>query len=93
VHDHIDADDPWEAAGERAWPARVADAVAAVMCGEFEVQDTWRGRWLARSRIVDVADPAGVRVLSTTGSLAGCLPWPGRKRVERRRLSFGVRSW
>ncbi len=89
AHEHVYADD--DSLDGRPWAGRVVDMVAAVLRGELEVEDTYRGRWLVKTRIIDVADPAGLRVLATTGSLLSWLPRPGARRVERRRIFWGVR--
>lgn len=89
AHEHLYADE--DSPDGRPWPGRVVDLVAAVLRGELEVEDTYRGRWLVKTRIIDVAGPAGPRVLVTTGSLLGWLPRPGARQVERRRISWGVR--
>ena len=89
THEHTfpedgDADQPWTSV--------VVDVVAAAIRGEYEVQNHYRGTRLTKSRIVDVADPERPRVLGTTGSLFGWLPWLGKKRVEVQRLDYDPRE-
>jgi hypothetical protein len=87
AHEHVFPEDGDHA---RPWPTVVVDLVAAAIRGEYEVQNHWRGKRLTKTRVVDVADPEGERVISSTGPLFGWLPWPGPKRVEVQRLDFGA---
>ena len=87
AHEHVFPEDGDDA---RPWPTVVVDLVAAALKGEYEVENHWRGERLTKTRVVDVADRAGRRVVSSTGSLFGWLPWSGRKRVEVHRLDFGA---
>jgi hypothetical protein len=85
VHDHIDES---EGSPERPWTKVVADAVAALLRGHYEVEDHYRGRRLVKSRVFDVHDEPR-RHISTNGNLLGLLPW-GKRRVERTVVNFGA---
>ena len=87
AHEHVDSRDSY---GERPWTSVAVDVVAAALRGEYEAEEHFRGaRWM-KTRIIDVADPDGPRVVSSLGVLWSWLPLPGSKRVQRRRLDFGV---
>lgn len=87
-HEHITASDEWNS---RSWTAAAVDAVAAILRGDYVVEDTYRGRRLVKTRIIDVGDPEGPHWITETGSLFAWIPTPGTKRVERRRIGFGAR--
>jgi hypothetical protein len=90
AHEHVAEDD---AVNARPWTTVVVDLIAAVLSGEYEVENRYRGRWFVRTRIVDVAVPGSERVVSQTGSLiTSWLPWPGASRIERRRLDYGTQG-
>jgi hypothetical protein len=88
THEHVL---PEEGDEGRPWTAMVVDVVAAAIRGEYEVEQHYRGDRLIKTRIVDVAADHP-RVVSTTGSLLGLLPWFGKKRVESRRLDYRPRG-
>jgi hypothetical protein len=86
AHEHIDERE----GGDRPWPIVAVDAVAGILRGDYEVEDTYKGARLIKTRVIDVGDPDGPRMTTETGSLFGWVPTPGVKRVERRRIGFGV---
>ncbi len=57
----------------------VVDAVAAVLRGEYEVENHYRGRHLAKTMVNDVAHPSHKRTASTTGSLVFMVAVAGAK--------------
>ncbi len=84
---------PADGGEQRPWTTVVVDVLAAVMRGEYAVEEHYRGKHWVKTRIVDVADPEQHRHLGTSGSLLwSWLPWPGAKRVEQKRLDFGLRE-
>jgi hypothetical protein len=87
THEHVYPDDGSE---ERPWPKVVVDLLAAVLSGEYLVESHYRGHRLVKSRLLDALTPTSPE-LSTTGSLFGWLRWWGERRVEVRRLDYGVR--
>jgi hypothetical protein len=89
AHEHVFSEDKGL---DRPWTTVVIDVVAAVMRGEYEVENHFRGKRLIKTRIVDVADRKRPRDLGTTSSLFGWLPWHGPKRVEAQRLDYGPRG-
>jgi hypothetical protein len=85
AHEHIDATDAWE---ERSWTTVVVDAVAAVLRGEYEVEEITRlGRWY-KTRIIDVSDPGSPEWLRSSGPLWFWLLRPFPARVTHQRLDF-----
>lgn len=89
AHEHITE---WEAGGQgRPWTTQAVDAVAGILRGDYEIEDTYRGRRLIKTRVVDAGGPEGPRVITETWSLFGWVPSPRSKRVERRRIGFGAR--
>ena len=90
AHEHITE---WETGcQDRTWTTQAVDAVAGILRGDYEIEDTYRGKRLIKTRVVDVGDPVGPRVITETGSLFGWIPTPGSKRIERRRIGFGVKQ-
>lgn len=88
AHEHITE---WEAGSQdRPWTTQAVDAVAGILRGDYEIEDTYRGKRLIKTRVVDVGDPEGPRAITETGSLLGWVPSRGSKRIERRRIGFGV---
>jgi len=87
AHEHLDVGDD---STERSWTTQLVDAVAALLPGEYEVQDSYLGRLLVKTRVVDVANPSVPRVISTIGTLLLPLSAFEPTRVRRRRVSFGV---
>jgi hypothetical protein len=75
----------------RSWTTQAVDAVAGILRGDYEIEDTYRGKRLIKTRVIDAGDPKGRRAMTETGSLFGWVPSPGSKRVERRRIGFGVK--
>lgn len=67
AHEHITE---WEA-GSRGRPSttQAVDAVAGVLRGDYEIEDTYSGKRLIKTRVVDVGDPEGPRAFRETGSL------------------------
>lgn len=89
AHEHVVPEDGDE---QRPWTTVVIDVVAAVLRGQYQVENHYRGKRLTTTRIVDVADPERPREIGTTGSLFGWLPWPGEERVEVQRVDYGLRG-
>lgn len=87
AHEHIF---PEDATSDRSWTTVAVDAIAEVLCGEYLIEDHYRGKRLTKVRIIDAADPAGERVMETIGTPLALIPWPGPRRVERRRIDFGA---
>ena len=90
AHEHIDERAVEGGGADRAWTTVAVDAVAGILRGDYEVEDTYRGGKLVKTRIIDVGGPDGPRAITETGSLFGWVPGPGIKRIERRRIGFGV---
>jgi hypothetical protein len=88
VHEHVDREDGY---GDRPWTRVTVDLVAAVLRGDYETEDQFRGRWWLRSKIVDVAE-GDERTVSEMGPIWGALPWPRASEVQRRRLDYGTGS-
>jgi hypothetical protein len=88
AHEHVHADD---GDSERPWTTVVVDAVAALLRGEYEVHDHYRGTRLIKTSVHDTL--LGQRHVSTSGSLLGLLPFFGKAdRVERRTVDFRCRA-
>lgn len=86
MHDHVT---PEDGSDERPWTSVAVDAVAAVLRGEYEVEEVRRRGRLVKSRLIDRADG---RVLGVTGGLFAWL-LPGRSVTgPRQRLDFGCRG-
>jgi hypothetical protein len=84
THDHIY---PEDGSSERPWTNVVVDAVAAVLRGEYEVEDHYRGDKFVKTTVRDLVD-AG-QTVTIMGSILSLLPFFGRvDRVERRSVSF-----
>ena len=86
-HEHMF---PADAPSDRPWTTLAVGAIAELLCGKYVVEDHSRGKRPVKIRIIDVRDPAGERVMETIGTPLALLPWPGPKRVERRRIDFGA---
>ncbi len=88
VHDHIY---PEDGSAERPWTAVVADTVAAVLRGEYVVEDHYRGDRLVKTVVRDVADRG--RSVLTIGSPMALLPFFARAgRIDRRSTDFDCLS-
>ncbi len=87
THEHIYAAD---ATPSRPWTTIVVDATAAVLRGEYEVESIYRGNRLLRSRIIDVADAQQTTVGESGTLVSSWLPGLRPRRVERRRLDYGI---
>ncbi len=87
AHEHVDVGDD---STDRSWTTQVVDAIAALLRGDYEVQDTYLGRLLVKTRVVDVAEPGAPRILSTTVTPLSPLALLTSSRVRPRRVSFGV---
>lgn len=88
AHEHIY---PEDGDAERPWTTVVVDAVAALLRGEYEVTDHYRGDRLVKTTIHDTL--LGGKHISTSGSLLGLLPFLRRvDRVERRTVDFRCRQ-
>jgi hypothetical protein len=87
VHEHIERAD---GDASRPWTSVVIDVVAAVLRGEYEVEQIKRGGMWFKTRIVDVGNPQGERVISVSGPLWGFLLRPLPARVARHRMSWAV---
>lgn len=77
--------------GDRPWTTVAIDAVAGILRGDYEIEETYKGRRLIRTRVIDAGDPDGPRPITETGSLFGWIPTPRSKRIERRRVGFGIK--
>ena len=85
MHEHVM---PQDGSEDRPWTVVVIDAVAAILRGEYEVEEVRKRGRLVKSRLIDRSDG---RVLSVTGGLFAWL-LPGRSEVgPRGRLDFGCR--
>ena len=89
AHEHVHSKDGDE---QRPWTTVVVDAVAAVLRGEYVIEEHWRGEHLKKVHIIDVAGN-DERMMSTTGSLFAWLPSRRPWKVERRVVSYGVAPW
>jgi hypothetical protein len=70
------------------WTSLVVDTVAAILRGEYEVEDTTRlGRWY-RTSIIDVSDPANPERLRSTAPLLFMFRRPFPATVTRQQLDF-----
>jgi hypothetical protein len=88
AHEHVYPDD---GTPERAWTTVVVDAVAALLRGEYEVHEHYRGSRLIKTSVHDSV--MGGRHVSTSGSLLGLLPFLRKAdRIERRKVDFRCRS-
>lgn len=88
AHEHVWPDDE---TADRPWTTVVVDAVAALLRGEYEVQEHYRGTRLVKTSVHDTL--LGRRHVSTSGSLLSLLPFLGRvDRVERRTVDFRCRG-
>ncbi len=88
AHEHVYADD---GDAERPWTMVIVDAVAALLRGEYEVRDHYRGDRLVKTSVHDTL--LGDHHVSTSGSLLGLLPFLRRvDRVERRTVDFRCRG-
>ena len=88
AHEHIYVDD---GDAERPWTAVIVHAVAALLRGEYEVRDYYRGDRFVKTSVHDTL--LGARQISTTGSLLGLIPFLRRiDRVERRTIDFRCRG-
>lgn len=78
THDHIY---PQDATSERTWTTVTVDAVAAVLRGEYVVEEHYRGDRLVKTTLRDSVD-AG-RTVTIMGSILSLLPFVRRTdRVE-----------
>jgi hypothetical protein len=86
MHEHIT---PEDGTPDRPWTTVAVDAVAAVLRGEYEVEEVRRRGRLVKSRLID--RPTG-RVLGVTGGLFAWMR-PGRSVVgPGERLDFGCQG-
>jgi hypothetical protein len=83
AHEHVYADD---GNADRPWTTVVVDAVAALLRGEYEVQEHYRGEHLVKTSVHDTL--LGGEHVSTSGSLLGLLPFRKIDRIERRTVDF-----
>ena len=83
THDHVY---PHDGSRERPWTTVVVDAVAAILRGEYEVIEHYRGDNLVKTTVHDAVEG---RTLTTIGSLVSLLPFRRVDRVERRSVRFG----
>lgn len=82
THEHV-YDGPEH--GEQSWTTVVVDTVAAVLRGQYEVEETYKGDRLVKSRVIDRHDG---RTISTTGVLLWPLIPQRSRRLEPRRLEY-----
>jgi hypothetical protein len=87
AHEHIDADEPQDG---RPWTSVVADAVAGILRGAYEVEETRRAGLWTKTRVLDLEADDGERWLWSSGPLWGWLLRPLPGRTTSRRLDFGV---
>ena len=83
THDHVY---PHDGSHERPWTTVLVDAVAAILRGEYEVIEHYRGDNLVKTTVHDAVEG---RTLTTIGSLVSLLPFRRADRVERRSVRFG----
>lgn len=88
AHEHVY---PEDGDRQRPWTTVVIDAVAAILRGEYLIEEHWRGERLIKVRLIDKAG-SDERHLSTTGSLLGWLPSRRPDRIERRVVSFDAHT-
>lgn len=85
MHEHVM---PQDGSEDRPWTVVVVDAVAAILRGEYEIEEVRKRGRLVKTRLIDRSDG---RVLSVTGGLFAWL-LPGRAAVSpRESLDFGCR--
>jgi hypothetical protein len=81
VDEHDDSDD-------RIWTSVVIDAVAAILRGEYEVEEVRRlGQW-CKTTVIDMADPDSPRSLGSTLPLWAWLLRPFPATTTRDRVDF-----
>jgi hypothetical protein len=84
THDHIYRQD---GRSERPWTTVAVDATAAVLRGEYVVEEHYRGDKLLKTRVRDVVEKG--RTVAESGSPLALLPFFRRTdRVERRSIDF-----
>jgi hypothetical protein len=84
THDHVY---PQDGSTERPWTTVVVDATAAILRGEYVVEEHYRGDKLMKTKVRDVVESG--RTVTETGSLLALLPLLRRMdRVERRSIGF-----
>jgi hypothetical protein len=85
VHDEFDETDESDA---YPWTSLVVENVAAILRGEYEVEQTTRlGRWY-RTSIIDVSDPMNPERLRSTSPLLFAFRRPFPATIARQRLDF-----
>jgi hypothetical protein len=85
AHERMDETDGWD---DVHWTMVVVDVVAAVLRGEYEVEETVRlGRWY-RTRIIDVTERDNPETFRASAPLWFWLRRPFPATVIRRRLNF-----
>ena len=85
AHDDFDETDGSDA---YPWTSLVVDNVAAILRGEYEVEETTRlGRWY-RTSIIDVSDPRNPERLRSTAPLLFVFRRPFPATITRQRLDF-----
>ena len=80
----------WEGTlDERPSTSRAVDAIASILRGDSEIEETyWRNR-LIKSRMIDVSDPSAPMPLGETGPVYALLLLPGKKEMRRRSIVLG----
>ncbi|CAN5766683.1 hypothetical protein BH23ACT12_BH23ACT12_04870 [soil metagenome] len=77
-HEHVF---PQDSDGRRSWTSIVVDAVAAILRGEYEVEEVYRGQRLTKVRVRDKVRSG--RIVSGTATIDALCPWPRRHTVTR----------
>jgi hypothetical protein len=90
AHEHVYSTD---ATDDRPWTSMLVDLAAAVLRGEYEVEECYRRGRRVKVRIIDVFGPGSERVISESGTLiSSWLPGLGPIERRRRRVDYGVAS-
>jgi hypothetical protein len=85
AHEPVDEHDAWD---DREWTSVVVDAVAAILRGDYEVEEVTRlGRWY-ETRVIDIVDRAGPRPLGSTLPLWAMVLRLFPAKTTRKRIDF-----
>jgi len=85
AHEYIGEADSYE---DRPWVSVVVDATAAILQGDYEVEQTTRLGQLYKTRVIDVSDPASPVRLDSSGLLWFWILRPFPAKTTRRRVDF-----